>query len=479
MKKSEDPEQKYRLEIKNAFLTNVTRLREEIGLSIADFIDALNKNNKNITFNAFTVRGWLREDENRITFPSPPHLAIIADTLGVDLNTLLGLTTPSVSNDLFYSVLRQPDKDNELEEKLLSVLARVGRHYRDSGNSYTQKHLKTIFEFNLRDPVTDEEKFDRFSFYQLHFTRLVSFNTALLNDRRNKELEHAIRNKFICSRNGKTCISDIRVFSLPNNDGIEGNPLYNGIAEAVFFRCAAAYFEEKVEQGDRIGLAGGKSIASMMNMVDRSKKIRNCQFFPLLRIGGGFAAAPITSTSIVTSLIFRFADLGVKLPPGRFGDKPLNELAANCRIICTSLGNNTYSTLLNLLKRFYHSNTNELELLAGDILFNIVDKNGITLENIIKNDLYHDKPIRALAEELINSEHYKKTYKEVISNSQFDLSILDEFASEPDKQLILILAGSDKADILRAFHNRCKPGIRYTLITEESLAKELVGESQS
>lgn len=414
------PEYEYKKNLKKAFIDKVSRILTEKGLSIPAFVDACNQNDQGLRFIESTVRGWLREDDKRLTFPAPHYISVIAQKLGTDINFLLNFEKPHVAPDMFYQVLRKPE--DEMENSLVAMLARIGNHFKTNNGSYHQADLESIFEYHqTAGCLSERQKLDRFAFHQILFTHLVKFDIGLLLSERcrNLELEQQLHEK-LWSPHSQTTTAEVRVFKLPNFfiDDQQKIVVCNGIGQAVFFRCVASYFERTVKPGDSIGLAGGKSIASMMQMVERTSRVEHCRFFPLLRIGGGFAAAPITSTSIVSQLLFRMEDLDVKLPPGRIDEKPYSELVSNCKIICTSLGNNRYSTLLTLLRRFHFGTDIDLKQLAGDILFNLVDKNGRTLDEIAEDRHYESDSIRSFAQILKESSDYR----DIITKSQFPLT---------------------------------------------------------
>ena len=117
------------------------------------------------------------------------------------------------------------------------------------------------------------------------------------------------------------------------------------------------------------------SLSSMMKMVQRCEKLRNCQFFPVLQSSGIFAAAPVTSTSVISDVLFKFGDFGVRIPKGIHNDEYLSMLVSTSDYLFTSFGENKQSILMNILRSIRYITAEEIESIAGDILFNIVDKN--------------------------------------------------------------------------------------------------------
>jgi hypothetical protein len=66
-------------------------------------------------------------------------------------------------------------------------------------------------------------------------------------------------------------------------------------------------------------------------------------------------------------------------------------------------------------------------------------------------------------------------YKRFISDIRVDLDCIKAHAKRPGRRTILVVAGIDKLDIVKVFLKRiCENDMRFTLITEQSLARELV-----
>ena len=93
---------------------------------------------------------------------------------------------------------------------------------------------------------------------------------------------------------------------------------------------AASYFEEKVKDGTRVGLSGGRTIAKMVNELE-AEKYENLEVYPLA-VGGGPKIVDISANTLVALLCMKNPKmLGYILqsPPFIFGSEEQAEAEKN------------------------------------------------------------------------------------------------------------------------------------------------------
>jgi hypothetical protein len=247
-----------------------------------------------------------------------------------------------------------------------------------------------------------------------------------------------------------------------------------------------------------MGIAGGRTIASVMKLMPRSEKLRGCTFFPLLRPTAQFLDAAVSSAAVISDALFRFGDLGVRMPDDIDKKDVIDAWVNVADVLLFTLGGAQRSSIARLLRRIRRSAApDEREkiksLLAGDILFNIYTKSGFTLEEIAGGGVTASAEERALAGEIIGTKdepdpavngHAKfaacrRDYARYIADARLDLDLLRRHTRRSNRRTIIIAAGIDKLNIMQTFRKRvCEPEMRFTLITDQSLARALVAEMQ-
>jgi hypothetical protein len=245
-----------------------------------------------------------------------------------------------------------------------------------------------------------------------------------------------------------------------------------------------------------MGLAGGRTVATLMKLLPRSEKLQGCTFFPLLRPSMQFTDAAVGSAAVISDALFRYGDLGVRMPDEIDRKETIETWVNVADALLFSLGGSERSSIMHLLQSIRSTAAPEDRdklrgALAGDVLFNVFTKGGRTLEEAARRGSGAPDDERELAEELIGPQaphaplastggHHKfdrtrLAYARHIADVKLDLAHLQSHAAKPNRRTIVVVAGTDKLDILRIFLARvCGNGMHITLITEQSLAQELI-----
>ena len=372
----------------------------------------------------------------------------------------------------------------------MRVISAIQKEYdRSIGDpDFVQQPLTTGNEYTADDgsPENDAARLDRRAYYYLLTNDLVRFHPEAIA--RDTVLENQLIQRWEKKGNGST-LDQACIYRLPNK-AFDISYAFNGIAEVVFFRCAAQFLIDHVlRNGATMGIAGGKTVASIMKLLPRTKKLRGCNFFPLLRPAAFFADTPLGGASVIADVLFRCGDLDVRMPDD-VDDRKNIEMRINVAdALMFSLGGSERSSIFNLLRRIRKTTAPEEQerlknVLAGDILFHVYTRSGKTLEEATDDRNGVREGEWALARELIPETtigggapqltQTQAAYKKHISDTRLDLGFLQAHAKRAGRRTILVVAGTDKLDIVKVFINRiCGPDMRFTLITEQSLAREL------
>jgi hypothetical protein len=470
--------------LKGALAVNLRQILKRRALTVSELTTLLR--NKGSDINNFAVRAWLRMSEQRPTLPSALNLVILSEVLGVTIEELFNLKP--LESASFFRKLREPE--DHLEREIVRVISAIQKEYdRSIGDpDFIQQPLTTGNEYTGDDgsPENDAARLDRRAYYYLLTNDLVRFHPEAIA--RDTALEKQLIQRWEKKGNGST-LDQACIYRLPNK-ALDISHVFNGIAEVVFFRCAAQFLIDYVlRNGATMGIAGGKTVASIMKLLPRTKKLRGCNFFPLLRPAAFFADTPLGGASVIADVLFRYGDLDVRMPDDVDERKNIEMRINVADALLFSLGGSERSSIFNLLRRIRKTTAPEEQerlknFLAGDILFHVYTRSGKTLEeaNADRNGVQEGE--WALARELIPETSIggsapqltqtQAAYKKHISDTRLDLGFLQAHAKRAGRRTILVVAGIDKLDIVKVFINRiCGPDMRFTLITEQSLAREL------
>jgi hypothetical protein len=471
--------------LKNILAANLKQILKRRNLTVSELTQLLRSKGSDI--NSFAVRAWLRMSEQRPTLPSTLNLVILSEVLGVTVEELFNMVPQeSVS---FFKKLREPE--DHLEREILRVISSIQKEYdrclTDPG--YFQQPLITDNEYADDDcsPATDAARLDRRAYYYLLTNDLVRFEPEAIA--RDTTLEKRLSELWEKKGNG-SALDQACIYRLPNK-AFDHPHTFNGIAEVVFFRCAAQFLIDHVlRNGATVGIAGGKTVASIMKLLPRTKKLRGCTFFPLLRPSAFFTDTPVGGASVIADVLFRYGDLDVRMPDD-VDDRRNIEMRINVAdALLFSLGGSERSSIFNLLRRIRKTAAPEEQerlknFLAGDILFHVYTRSGKTLEEACIDRSGVQEGEWALARELVSEKalagveaqlsQTQKAYKKYVADTRLDLDFLRAHAKKTGRRTILVVAGIDKFDIVKVFLSRiCEADMRFTLITEQSLARELV-----
>lgn len=481
-------------ELKKTLATNLSRLFKARNLKVKDVAGLLAEQGAEI--NRFAVRAWLRQSEERPTLPSAQNLVYLSDLLGVGIGELLGQSAMQDPSAAFFQKLREGE--NTFERDVLDCMARMRVEYED-GN-WTSGYEQAVLRPSSSDTAAidpDNERLretDRMAGYYLLSNDLVRINPGAVyrDETLETELARAWEHK-----NG-SIIDHACIYKLPNRL-VGCTTALSGIAEAVFQRCAAEYLVDNViKSGCTIGLAGGRSIAGLMKMLPRSNSLKGCNFFPLLRPSGLFADAAVGSTAIISDLLFRFGELNVRMPDDIDLKDTVDTLLNVADVVLFTLGTTGRSSVSRILRRIRRTAVPEEqekigEMLAGDILFHFYTKTGHTLEEVAERDPEVPDAIKKLVGELVGRDakagrfvndmrndalrfaQTRESYAQHIAGVRPALEQIRNHAKKPNRRTILVVAGADKLDILKIFREKvCESRMHITLITEQSLAREMV-----
>jgi hypothetical protein len=468
--------------LKKSLASNLRQILKRRNIKVAELTLLLNEKGSDI--NDFAVRSWLRQSERRPTLPSCQNLACLSEVLGVSMQELLGMN--SMEGYSFYQKLREPEDQHERE--ILNRLSTIRKEYdaRAKDPDFKQPPLRTIVE-------AEAGAMERKSYYYLLSNDLVRINPQAVE--RDTLLEGALSRAWERCGNG-SIIDHACVYKLPGKVS-DAQQSYRGIAEIVFFRCAAQYLIDNVfRSGCTIGIAGGKTMASIMKLLPRSENLHGCNFFPLATSTSFFSDAPVGSAAVISDLLFRYGDLGIRMPDNIDQKEAIETWVNVADVLAFSLGGAEHSSIFNLLRRIRQTTAPEereklRSVLAGDILFQVFTKSGKTLEEIAGDPSNASPDEKSLADELIglqcsttptvnvngHAKHVqtRKDYTKLIADTRIDLSIVKRHAKRPNRRTILIVAGADKLPIMQVFRTRiCEPAMRFTLITEQSVAQSLL-----
>ncbi|MBN2036793.1 MAG: hypothetical protein JW768_08640 [Chitinispirillaceae bacterium] len=459
--------------LKNALAITLRQLLKRRGLTVNELAMLLKERGSDI--DKFAVRAWLRSSEQRPTLPSAVNLVYLSEVLEVTIEELMDLVPPE--GESFFRKLREPE--NHLEREILRVISSIQREY---ASPVAQEPLVMGNEYTGDDGSleTDAARLDRRAYYYLLANDLVRFNPDAVA--RDNALEKRLAECWIKKGNGST-LDQSCIYILPNKASGTSH-VFNGIAEVVFFRCVAQFLiDHVIRNGATIGIAGGKTVASIMKLLPRSKKLRGCMFFPLLCPGPFFADAPLSGSSVIADLLFRYGDLGVRMPDDVDERENIDMRIQVADALLFSLGGSERSSIFNLLRRIRKTSAPEEQerlknVCAGDILFHVYTRSGKTLEQARESPEGVDEAEYALARELIPEAvsgeltQTQADYKQYVAEARFDLDLLAAHAKRSGRRTVLVVAGTDKLDIVKIFINRiCRPEMRITLITEQSLAR--------
>jgi transcriptional regulator with XRE-family HTH domain len=472
--------------LKSALAVNLKQTLKRRSLTVTKLAALLKNNGSDI--NSFAVRAWLRTSERRPTLPSALNLVILSEVLGVTIEELFNMEP--LESASFFRKLREPE--DHLEREIIRVVSAIQKVYdcniADPG--FIQQALTTGNEYTKDDgsPENDAARLDRRAYYFLLANDLVRFFPEAIA--RDVALEKRLVGLWEKKGNGST-LDQACIYRLPNK--AYGNPyVFNGIAEVVFFRCVAQFLiDHVIMNGATIGIAGGKTVASIMKLLPRTKKLRGCNFFPLLRPAAFFADTPLGGASAIADVLFRYGDLDVRMPDDIDEMKNIEMRINVADMLLFSLGGSERSSIFNLLRRIRKTTAPEEQerlknVLAGDILFHVYTRGGKTLEEACLDRAGVEEAEWALARELIPETptngvrpaltQTQAAYKKYIADARLDLDFLRVHAKKGGRRTVLVVAGTDKLDIVKVFIRRiCEADMHFTLITEQSLAHELAG----
>jgi len=472
-----------RKRLKRAFAATLAGLMKQNGLNHETLTAKLNARGARIRKAA--IRAWTSRSDSQLSLPTFVNAVHLRDEFGVSLEYLFGLAGNDAQGDgMLYRILRNPR--DRIEENIISVLSRLSAHYADTGR-YRQLPLKTMFEFNSpllgREDSADE--IDRHAFHHLLAEDLADLNPKVI--RRDDALEERLP-KIWWQSGRKSVIEHACVFVLPNSTGQDAHA-WNGFAEVMFLRCVADYLERTVfGVNTKIGVAGGKTIAGVFKMLRRTDKLYGCTFFPLIRHGTPSADAPITSSALVSDILFRMGGMGIKMPDGIDRKEEVRLNAETADVLLFSLGGSDYSSIINIIRGIRAAYDPEgrdkpRKAIAGDILFNVFMRSGRLLEEAVSHP-EGDALEYAMARELAGPESEDDTgayaqprqdYRNYIGDVKFDLGLLKDGSREKPRRIVVVVAGTDKLEILNIFRKvACENNLRITLITEQSLAAGLL-----
>jgi transcriptional regulator with XRE-family HTH domain len=461
---------------------NLKQTLKRRGMKVSELAELLK--NRGSDVNNFAVRAWLRTSERRPTLPSALNLVILSEVLGVSIEELFNLGP--YESESFFRTLREPE--DHLEREILRVISSIQKEYHHGlcDPSILQQPLTTGGEYahDNGSPESDASRLDRRAYYYLLSNDLVRFNPNAIT--RDTALEARLIDLWEKKGNGST-LDQACIYRLPNRAN-NNSYVFNGIAEVVFFRCVAQFLiDHVIMNGATIGIAGGKTVASIMKLLPRTKKLRGCNFFPLLRPAAFFADTPVGGASVIADVLFRYGDLDVRMPDDIDDQKNIEMRINVADALLFSLGGSERSSIFNLLRRIRKTTAPEEQkrlknVLSGDILFHVFTRSEKTLEEALKDRTGVEESEWALARELIADEgaavlsQTQAAYKKFVADTRLDLDMLKAHAKRSTRRTILVVAGTDKLDIMKVFIKRiCEADMRFTLITEQSLAFELAG----
>jgi transcriptional regulator with XRE-family HTH domain len=470
--------------LKNALAMNLRQILKRRGLTVIELTKLLRTRGSDI--NNFAVRAWLRLSEQRPTLPSALNLVILSEVLGITIEELFDMAPQESAS--FFRKLREPE--DHLEREIVRVISAIQKEY-DRGKGDTeivQQPLTTGNEYaeDSGSPENDAARLDRRAYFYLLTNDLVRFYPEAIA--RDTALETQLIQQWEKKGNGSV-LDQACIYRLPNKVS-DNSHVFNGIAEVVFFRCAAQFLIDNVlRNGITMGIAGGKTVASIMKLLPRTKKLRGCNFFPLLRPTAVFADTPLGGASVIADVLFRYGDLDVRMPDDVDELKNIEMRMNVADALLFSLGGSERSSIFNLLRRIRKTAAPEEQerlknVLSGDILFHVYTRSGKTLEEAHAERSMVEEGEWALARELIpemivggGAPQLTQTqiaYKKHIADTRLDLDFLKAHAKRTGRRTILVVAGIDKLDIVKVFIKRiCGADMRFTLITEQSLAREL------
>lgn len=446
--------------LKQFLALNIQRSMLEHNWSFQDLTNKLISEGADVK-SEHAVRAWARMDE-KITFPSIINLVALSQVLNVKINELLGIDISSLKERKLFRVVRRPDNNDE--EKIISLLTALEKEYRNP--KYSQASIPTFFSFKRSN---GHENFEYYSFNQILFTNFIDINTEYI--KRDQTLEAGLLKYFSSTLKNETAcnLDDVRVFLLPNLISTDKDPI-NGIPQGIFFFAVARYLEETIKRGARIGLAGGKTIASLMRLISRNDTIRDCEIFPLIHTGDVFTTTPISSSTVVSELLFRLEDFGVRMRSNIFDKKYFNDYLSTSDALIFTLGNNRTSTFFNILKNEAKLSKEEADCFVGDVLFNLITHDGVLIDDIIASPGKHHKIEVQAAKKITQTS----LYKNFVLTGRAPLDQIMSYSKESDHKIVVVVAGEDKKEILVAFKKLLEPDMSFSLITESSLARVLV-----
>jgi hypothetical protein len=459
--------------LKRSLAANLGRILKQRKLKITELTGLLNR--KGAAINEYAVRAWLRKSERKPTLPSTQNLACLSEVLGIGMQELLGMSS---GDGAFYQKLREPEDQNERDLlNSLSELRQVAGAEPDVVDRKPQQEL-----FDALGDATDYS-----AFYYLLSSDLVRIVPQAVA--RDAALERSLAAAWERRGNG-SLIDHACVYDLP---GLSGEPSHrrSSIGEIVFFRCAAQYLIENViRSGCTIGISGGKTMASVMKLLPRSENLRGCNFFPLTTPHSFFSETPAGSAAVIADLIFRYGDLGIRIPDAIDEPEGIASRVNVSDIVAFSLGGASNSSISNLLRRIRQTAAPEEQeklrrVIAGDILAHVFVKDGRTIEEVAADPAGATNDELSLVEELLpvagregggaRFALSRKEYARTVTDTRIDLSVVKRHVQRPNRRTILIISGTDKLEIMNIFRERfCEQGMRFTLITEQRFAKALV-----
>ncbi|MBM3238994.1 hypothetical protein FJZ31_22100 [Candidatus Poribacteria bacterium] len=416
-------------EIKKRILRNINQLIRKRRFNYKTLEEALK--HENVTVSEHTIRTWERDvNQKSASIPSLHHMIALSKVLRVSLDDLVGVQ--SRDREALFEVVRR--SISEEEEHILECLHRVTSEY---PNEPEEIHLDS-----------DLQTIHKHIFSHLLFNNLIYVYPERIQ--RDHNLEEKLRKE--------KDLLDTRVLILP------GGEKFPEVRNYFFNAAAANYLEEIVNTGcSRIGLAAGRTVASMMHMVKRGS-LKNTVLFPILLTGGAFALMTISSTAIVAEAVFRHKDYGVRVPRNIYEDTFFSQYLNTADALFFSLGNNQSSTLVEILQSV-GIQKEQISYFAGDLLFNLLTREGQTTDEI------DEKPPEI--EEICN----KLNSNTELARLPLPLNLVSQNVSR-GLLTVTLICGLEKAQIAKAVFARSRldrlKSVSNVLLTDLHLAKALL-----
>ena len=396
---------------------------------------------KNVSEQA--LRSW--DQGNSI--PSVNKLVSLARFFRVSIDELIG---------------REPDDDKRLyevtkrtrtpeEDELVNIIWRITRNY--PGDP-------------LEDVDISEEKGKRI-LKDLLFSNVIEVNAD--NIESNEGLEEDLRRLFVKK---KKPLNTVRVFRLPGG----GIKRYEDISRYFYYVAAANFLAKKILSdvvgGVRLGVACGVTIASIMYLLKRGQ-LKHCTLFPLLNTSDRYT---IGSQAIVWDTEFRHEGFNVAAADS---DTSQADFLPIANVLLFSVGDNSRSILARMIRKRLKAENEPVEPFndwaAGDVLFNLMGKDGQVYQELMENDDAEIPPTVKWLREILQKPALSSGISlDALMSDGIGLRKLSEYAQKEKFKAVVMNWGPSRVEIARIALLDYPHKICNHLIVDEKLAEGLL-----